>query len=563
MTITVREALQIGRLAEAELLAGAAGLDNLIKTVDIIDVPDAAIWFRRDSLLSTTFYALKDNLSAQLQILDDIARCGGAALVIFSPERYISKIDKRLIEKADVLNLPLLQMPDCSYIDVIVPVMSRILDRQVEALEYAHEVHNRMTNFVLKGKGLQELISSLSSLIGHPVIMVDAELILLNYELLFDEPAAAPLIDHLRKNQGYLELAECYPRFIIDIIVNEKRPVYRNNVPGGMDFLFPIVAGDTFYGVLIIPGLERELEQAKTVALEAASVAIALNTLKEREIHETKRKDELDFFNELLLGNLKSREVIITQAKQLGFDIDGPYCLILAEINKESTYFRALLVKSGGAMKENLEKKLQRQLRTALDMEHNQSIMAEALGSVIVLLRLPEKWTAEERAQNGKKLMKKIKKTVQVRMEEVPVCMTMGGIYDNVERISASYMQAWETMDIGKKLLPSDFAVSYADMEAYHLVKRFMTSSSALNLYTRIFDKLLKHDREKNGELVHTLEKCFECNYSRTLTAQMLHIHRNTLNYRLQKINELLGQDVDKINGFPFLLASISRKLLS
>jgi len=212
-------------------------------------------------------------------------------------------------------------------------------------------------------------------------------------------------------------------------------------------------------------------------------------------------------------------------------------------------------------MKENLEKKLQRQLRTALDMEHNQSIMAEALGSFIVLLRLPERWTAEERAQNSKKLMKKIKKTVQARMEEVPVCMTMGGIYDNIERISASYMQAWETMDISKKLLPSDFAVSYSDMEAYHLVKRFMTSSSALNLYTRIYDKLLKYDREKNGELVHTLEKYLECNYSRTLTAQMLHIHRNTLNYRLQKINELLGQDVDKINGFPFLLASIGRKL--
>lgn len=69
--------------------------------------------------------------------------------------------------------------------------------------------------------------------------------------------------------------------------------------------------------------------------------------------------------------------------------------------------------------------------------------------------------------------------------------------------------------------------------------------------------------RKKGGELVHTLEKYLECNYSRTLTAQKLHIHRNTLNYRLQKINELLGQDVDRMDSFPFLLASISRKLSS
>ena len=564
MSITVREALNIGRLAEAKILAGAAGLDNIIKAVDIIETPDAAIWFRRDSLLSTTFYALKDNLNAQLQILEDISRCGGAALIIFSPERYISQIDKHLIEKANTLNLPLLQMPDCSYIDVIVPGMGRILDKQVEALEYAQEVHNSMTDFVLKGKSLQELVTSLSSLIDHPVIMVDSELTLLIYEVPADSPVKAPLIDHFHRSQGYLELADCYPRQVLDKIVKKKNPVYHRNCgPENLDFLFPIVASGTFYGVLIVPGLDRELNQAKTVALEAASVAIALDTLKEREIREARRKDELDFFNELLLGNLKSRENIVAQAKQLGLDIDGPHCLILTELNKESAGYRHMVEDSGGSTRENLERKLQRQLKTALDMEGVQNIMTEALGSILVLLRLPDKWTAEERVHNSKQLMKRIQKTVQSRMEEVPVCMAMGRIYDDIERISASYLQAWETLDIGKKLLPPDFAVDFTEMEAYHLVKRFMVSSSAANLYQRIYGELLQYDREKGGELVRTLETYIECNYSRTLTAQKLHIHRNSLNYRLQKINELLGRHVDHIDSFPFLLASVSRKVSS
>jgi len=563
MTITVREALKIGRLAEAKILAGAAGLDNIIKAVDIIETPDAAIWFRRDSLLSTTFYALKDNIAAQLQMLEDITACGGAALIIFSPERYISQIDDHLIEKANELNLPLLQMPDCSYIDVIVPVMSRILDRQVEALEYAQEVHSRMTDFVLKGKGLQELITSLSSLIDYPVFMVDAELVLLYYEAPGGGTVQTPLVDCLQKSQGYLELTDCYPRRTLEKIVQEKKPLYYQNRPGNLDFLFPIVAGDTFYGILIVPGLERELEQAKRVALEAASVAIALDTLKEKELREARRKNELDFFNELLLGNLRSRENIIARARQLGLDIDGPYCLILAELNKESAYFRKLMDNNAASVKEDLERKLQRQLRAALDMEQVPGIMAEALGSFILLLRLPEKWTAAERVQHSKLIMKRIKKSVQARMEDVPVCMAMGGIYDDIERISASYMQAWETLDIGKKLLPPDFAVDFSDMEAYHLVKRFMTGSSAANLYQRIYGKLLDYDREKGGELVQTLEKYLECNYSRTQTARQLHIHRNTLNYRLQKINELLEQDVDRIDSFPFLLASTGRKLSS
>lgn len=97
-------------------------------------------------------------------------------------------------------------MPDCSYIDVIVPVMTRILDKQVQALDYAQEVHSMMTNIVLKGNGLRELLTSLTTLLQKPVAMANAD---------------------------YLEL------------------------------FFPIIAGDNFYGVLIVPGLEENWTNRK------------------------------------------------------------------------------------------------------------------------------------------------------------------------------------------------------------------------------------------------------------------------------------------------------------
>jgi len=562
MCITVKDAMKVGRLQEAKILGGATGLGNIVRTVDIIDVPDAAIWFRRDSLLSTTFYALKDNLDAQLKMLKDINKCGGAGLIIFSPERYITQIDRRLIQKADELGLPLLQMPDCSYIDVIVPVMSKILDKQVESLEYAQEVHRLMVNFVLKGQSLTEIISSFSILVNLPVVMADPDLILLGYEMPPGFRNNLPLIERLRNSQGYLELDEFYPSELLEATVKKKKPrYYCQKSSGTFDFLFPITAGEAFYGLIIVPGLEHELESNKTVALEAASLAIALNILKEREVEEANRKSELDFFNELLLGNLKSRENILAHAAQLGLDLDGPYCLILVELSREARYSLKSPDNKTVAAANNIEKKLQRQLRSTLDMEHPQNIMIEALGSNIVLLRLPETWGEQERTERSKKIMEKLKNVIQARMGDVPVCMAMGGIYDHIEQVSSSYIQAWESMEIGKKLLPPSFAVYHCDMEPYHLVKRFLTSYSALSLHERVYEPLLRYDREKDGGLVSTLETYIKCNYSRSRTAQQLHIHRNTLNYRLKKINELLGQNVDQIDSFPFLLASISHKL--
>ncbi|MDW7739565.1 MAG: PucR family transcriptional regulator ligand-binding domain-containing protein [Bacillota bacterium] len=564
MTITVRDALKIGGLVEAKVLAGSAGLDNEIRAVDIIDVPDAAIWFRRDSLLSTTFYALKDNIDAQLQMLEDIKTCGGSALIIFSPERYISQIDEKLIRKADELSLPLLQMPDCSYIDVIVPVMTKILDKQVQALEYAQEVHSMMTNIVLKGKGLQELLLSLTSLLKKPALMADGELMLIDAAAPADCNTAAPLFKQWEKSNKKLSLIDYYPRALLNELFHEKKPAYYQYGSAEadyFDFFFPVVAGDSFYGILIVPDLSSELEKEKTVAMEAGAMAIALDILKEKAIREAARKSELDFFNELLLGNIKNKETIITRAQQYGLDAAGSYFVILIELDKENILSDKKMQSSLEYNKEILEKRLFRLLHYSLEKENTEGIVIEALGSLIVLARVPDKLGAVASRNFGKELMLRIKEIVKPRIDGIPFYMSVGDYCADIDRISAGYLEAWETMDLGKKLNASDFALAYPDMAPYHLVKRFLTSPGTDHLFEQVYGPLLEYDREKGGELVQTLETYIENNFSRTKTAEKLHLHRNSLNYRLQKIEELLGQEIDKVDTFPMLLASISRRL--
>lgn len=570
MAITVRDALQIGGLVEAKVLAGAAGLDKVIRAVDIIDVPDAAIWFRKDSLLSTTFYALKDNIEGQLQILEDIHRCGGAALIIFSPERYISHIDERLISKADELNLPLLQMPDCSYIDVIVPVMTSILDRQVQALEYAQEVHSMMTSIVLKGKGVQELLTSLATLLQRPVLMADADLMLIDAAPPSGKVTVNPMLEKWHKNSGPVSLGDFYPQALLSELVHEKNADYYQYGSAErdyLDFFFPVVAGNNFYGVLIITDLERRLEKSEMVAMEAGAMAISLYILKEIAIREAERKNELDFYNELLLGNIKNRENIISRARQFGFDATGSYYVVLVELHKESIYdtanARPGIKSEGETAREEIEKRLYRLLHYALEKENTAGVVVEAMGSLVVLVHTPTGLGEDERKEFGKKLMLKLKDTVMSRLGDIPVFMTCGDFCEDIERVSSSYLEAWETMELGKKLYSKDFALSCDDMLPYLLVKRFLSGANSPGLYENIYAPLLRYDREKEGELVLTLETYLQNGYSRTRTAEKLHLHRNSLNYRLQKIEELLGCDLQQLDPFPLLLASISRRLSS
>ncbi len=564
MAITVREALKIGRLSEAQVLAGSAGLDREIRAVDIIDVPDAAIWFQQDSLLSTTFYALKDNIDAQLKMLDDIHACGGAGLIIFSPERYITHIDQRLIQKADQISLPLLQMPDCSYIDVIVPIMSQILDKQVKALEYAREVHSMMTQMVLRGKSLQELLSSMASLLNKPILMADAELLLQHAALPPGASCSAPLAMQWQKNVTPLLLEDFYPRKLLKKMVQDKKPAYCHYSSADRmmhDFFFPIIAGDNFYGALIVPNLEDELDKEKTTTLEAGAIAIALDTLKEKAIREAEHKSERDFYNELLLGNLKSRDNITSQARQYGLDASGSYYVMLTEINKEELYRDKTAVSSPVLNKDSIERKLHRLLNYALEKVGATGTVIDTLGSIVTLIRLPEKQKMEPAHAYGKDLMLKLRGYLSEHMPDLPLYMAVGDYCADIERINTGYMEAWETIDLGKKIYKTDFALSYSDMAPYHLVKRFLATTGSAELYERILAPLLHYDRQKGGELAKTLETYLECNFSRTRTAERLHLHRNSLNYRLQKIEELLGRELDSLDPFPILLASISRRI--
>lgn len=563
MAITVRDALQIGELVRAKVLAGSNGLDNEIRFVDIIDVPDAAIWFRRDSLLSTTFYALKDNIDAQLQVLDDIKACGGSGLIIFSPERYISQIDERLMQKADQLNLPLLQMPDCSYIDVIVPVMSEILDKQVKALEYAQNVHSMMTKMVLKGKDIQELLTSLSVLLKKPVLLADEDLHLLNAAVYPGEKVSSPLLTEWQNRGSQLPITDFFSRSLLNNLIYNKEPAtykHDSEITGHFDFLFPVVAGENCYGVLIVPDLETELDKAKTVAIEAGAMAVALDILKNKAVIEAERKNQLDFYNELLLGNIKNRENIIFRARKFGLDATGSYYVMLAELDKEHIYHNRK-EQQDSKFKEELEKKLYSLLHYSLEKENASGVVVETLGSLVVLIRVPEGLATESALRYGKDIMYRIRENIQKSLEGVPVYMAIGDYCEDIERISAGYMEAWETIDTGKKIYSTDFALTHNEMSPYHLVKRFLANSDSSKLFEHIYEPLLHYDREKGGELVQTLENYLECNFSRTKTAEKMHLHRNSLNYRLQKIEELLGKDIDKIDTFPLLLASISRRM--
>ena len=66
---------------------------------------------------------------------------------------------------------------------------------------------------------------------------------------------------------------------------------------------------------------------------------------------------------------------------------------------------------------------------------------------------------------------------------------------------------------------------------------------------------LKKEDEEKNTDLYETLKMYYLCGNNIAETASRMYVHRNTLVYRLRKIRELIGSDIDDMEQSGELLA--------
>jgi DNA-binding PucR family transcriptional regulator len=63
----------------------------------------------------------------------------------------------------------------------------------------------------------------------------------------------------------------------------------------------------------------------------------------------------------------------------------------------------------------------------------------------------------------------------------------------------------------------------------------------------RLLDPLSSYDQENRAELVHTLETFLQVSGSWTKCAELLHVHVNTLRYRIQRIEELTVRDLSRL----------------
>ncbi|MBV7273412.1 helix-turn-helix domain-containing protein [Clostridium sp. PL3] len=117
--------------------------------------------------------------------------------------------------------------------------------------------------------------------------------------------------------------------------------------------------------------------------------------------------------------------------------------------------------------------------------------------------------------------------------------------FHNLYDLSEYYKQTITSLSIGKQLHSSQRILNYDDYIVTHMILSFGDKAHLNLLIHPIVKFLIRIDKEKNSDFFETLCAYLKHNQDVTLTSKALHIHYNTLKYRINRITELTNIDFD------------------
>lgn len=512
--LTVGEALGIGIMQRARVIAGAGGLDRVIRSITVMDTPDIKNWLRGGELLLSNIFVIKDNPDEQVRLIQDLADRGAAGLGI-KLKRYVEFIPARMVELADGLNLPLIEMPvDCAWIDVMVPLYTEIINRQAVHLSRAREIHDTFTRAALEGRGIQGVLDLLSSLTHSQTVMVDPEGKIL---------AASP------------------PGSWEEATVKEELGRAAGGEPGeagGADDrrVLPVRAGKRLHGYVLLkaPGPIGEVE---STALEHAATVLALEMAKLQAITEVQRRFQNQFLWDLLSGNVTSMEALESRARHAGMSVSSSYVVMVVDIDDFERY--CVKVSRDEAAAQEVRERFVQSVRASAAFHVPASLCMDLSDSVTVLVPANSLSRGELNRLAGA-----IRNEALGALPGLTVSVGISRPCQGALQLPVAYREARQAVELGKELKGPGHVTAFGDLGSYRVLLTQGNRPEVDSFCREMLGPLLESERRRPG-LIETLDAFFRCNCDPARCAGELFVHPNTVRYRLRKVEALCGISLD------------------
>jgi purine catabolism regulator len=547
LAISVSEILELPILSEARLLAGSKGLGREVNQVTVGEVPDIGDWLTGGELVLSTFFASAEDPKAQTDFARRIIKSGAAGLLV-KPGRFVKSVAAEVISLGNKHKFPIVEIPpEVRWTHIVAAISEVIVGEHVSLLRRSQDIHQRLLDVVIDGGGWQSIVDTTAELLNRPVVLEDSF-----HEVLAKSVPNGTgdqlIADYGKRQHGREARGEERGGKAARERRYQRLPLKRDKeFPAAVTI--PVAVSHDVLGFMSSFETDAPLNELDLVALESAATIAAVEMGRELVRVETETRLRGDFVDDLLNEQLESGQSIQQRASFLGGDLSHGCLALIADIDSFGEYVRERDLSEQEV--QQIKNRLFSGVKQVIRVRHKNALLTPKSDNVIAFLPpLPgSRDGGREKLMNmAKSTARQIQQTCRELLPDLKITIGIGRFHSDPAETRRAYREAQSALQVSQRLGETAAIATFDDMGVYKLLLGAMEEDpeEVRNFYEETIARVEEYDKQHNTDLLGTLEAYLANNRSVAATAEALFTHRHTIRYRLGRINDLTGLDVNK-----------------
>jgi PucR family transcriptional regulator, purine catabolism regulatory protein len=529
MAVTVADLLQLAFPDGTQVVAGRAGLGREVvwaRTLRPRPPAFESIDGGELALLSSNQLSMLESVTLGY-VIKRLAEVGVAAVAV------LGEVDSAACEAADGVEMPLIRLPGgVSLTEIERAAIATIVDRQAELQRKASEIHRQLAQLVFEERGLQAVAERLADVSGKAVSIED-DLFRLRFA------ASSPSVPNpeeldLRVWHGAIE------EWVRTVTLSSAQPPVGRFPIKDSDlarFVAPVPSREGVAGYLSVIGPAVELTELDRLAAGRGAAVCAMEVSKAAAVEEAESRVRGDLLDQLLSTGLEDDQIALGKARRLGYDPTLPSVVMAFRVTSQERQWVSSPLRSP----ERTRVQLESLVRVEMSRRESKCLVATRGASVLAVFPL----SAGSSDRIVKAAAEDVRRAAESAFSGSLIAVGIGRPTSAGASLAAAHREAEEALGIGIKIHGPSSTTFFGDLGIVRLLAQVERLSELESFHEELLGKLETHDHKTGSELLKTLEVLFRCHGNLTRAAEQLSLHRNSLLYRMERVQEISGLNLE------------------
>jgi len=299
-------------------------------------------------------------------------------------------------------------------------------------------------------------------------------------------------------------------------------------------FSVAVRVGREVAGHLVLSA-EQELGPIDRALVDIAVTGVALEFAKIRATIEVEERLRGEAMADLLSGTYPNEAAMASRAARLGHDLGRPHDMLVIDVSPDPS--------PGHRSEDGLAADVDRQLvdtaREVLAKRAPRSLTVPHGNSIVILAARPPRGKRDAR-----ELATELCRVLESVAGHGSVTIAIGDTCDRPGAYGAAFTAARQALDLMLKLGRRGAVIGARELGPYGLLLQASARDDLEAFARETISPLLEHDKRHGADLTGTLRAYLEEDRVQRRVAARCFIHVNTVVYRINRIEQLLGRSL-------------------